>query len=28
MVEQARANNKEISFSGNVDGCAIEWYAL
>jgi hypothetical protein len=28
MVEQARGNNKEISFPGNFGGSAIEWYAL
>ena len=28
MVEQARYNNKEISFSENSCGNAIEWYAL
>jgi hypothetical protein len=28
MVEQARSNYKEISFSGNFGGSATEWYAL
>ena len=28
MVEQARGNNKEISFLGDFARSAIEWYAL
>lgn len=28
MVEQARGNNKEISFSEDFVRSAIEWYAL
>jgi hypothetical protein len=28
MVEQARGNNKEISFSEDFAGSAIEWHAL
>jgi hypothetical protein len=28
MVEQARGNNKGISFSEDFVGSAIEWYAL
>jgi hypothetical protein len=28
MVEQARGNNKEISFSEDFTGSAIEWHAL
>jgi len=28
MVEQARGNNKEISFSEDFARSAIEWYAL
>jgi hypothetical protein len=28
MVEQARGNNNEISFSEDFAGSAIEWHAL
>ena len=28
VVEQARINNKEISFSGSLAGSAIEWNAV